>query len=101
MRQLEPPQVNYLAACRKSTQSHASSESLPILYHDRNLAAAGFENIVSYILKHVAVVRNPDANLSRQQQMDRTASVFHSTFSWPHLTLSTVLWHFSNSLLPR
>lgn len=53
------------------------TESLPILFDGGIATATGFEDVVSYLRNHPAVSEDLDANLSVQQQNDRTA---YSTF---------------------
>ncbi|KAF1933823.1 uncharacterized protein M421DRAFT_414878 [Didymella exigua CBS 183.55] len=49
------------------------TESLPILFDGGIATATGYEDIVSYLRNHPAVSNDLDANLSTQQQNDRTA----------------------------
>ncbi|KAJ4989871.1 hypothetical protein SVAN01_04708 [Stagonosporopsis vannaccii] len=53
------------------------AEELPILFDGGIATATGFEDIVSYLRNHPAVSKDLDADLSSQQQNDRTA---YSTF---------------------
>jgi hypothetical protein len=57
------------------------AESLPVLFDDGIATATGFEDIVSYLRNHPGVVDSFDANLTSQQQNDRSAfsTLFEST----------------------
>lgn len=65
------------------------SESLPILFDGGIATATGYEDIVSYLRNHPAVSNDLDANLSTQQQNDRTAySTFLRSTATPLIDLS-------------
>jgi hypothetical protein len=49
--------------------------SLPILFEDGVATANGFEDIVAYLRNHPAVQEDLDANITGQQQTDKTALV--------------------------
>ena len=65
------------------------AESLPILFDGGIATATGFEDIVSYLRNHPAVSEDLDADLSNQQQNDRTAySTFLRSTATPLIDLS-------------
>tara|TARA_R110002003_G_scaffold1184_10_gene22648 strand:+ start:8991 stop:9416 length:426 start_codon:yes stop_codon:yes gene_type:complete len=49
--------------------------SRPILFEDGVATANGFEDIVAYLRNHPAVQEDLDANITGQQQTDKTALV--------------------------
>lgn len=57
-----------------SISSHASIESLPILFDDGIATATGFEDIVAYLRNYPAITNDIDADLTSRQRTDRTAS---------------------------
>ncbi|KAF3045583.1 hypothetical protein E8E12_010210 [Didymella heteroderae] len=65
------------------------TESLPLLFDGGIATATGYEDIVSYLRNHPAVSNDLDANLSTQQQIDRTAySAFLRSAGTPLIDLS-------------
>ncbi|KAF2030300.1 hypothetical protein EK21DRAFT_65683 [Setomelanomma holmii] len=63
--------------------------SLPILFEDGIATASGFEDIVAYLRNHPAVIEDLDADLTSQQQTDKTAFVaFLQSTATPLIDLS-------------
>ncbi|KAJ8116105.1 hypothetical protein OPT61_g2394 [Boeremia exigua] len=65
------------------------TESLPILFDGGVATATGFEDIVSYLRNHPAVIEDLDADLSSQQQNDLIAySTFLRSMATPLIDLT-------------
>ncbi|KAH7402602.1 Eisosome component PIL1-domain-containing protein [Pyrenochaeta sp. MPI-SDFR-AT-0127] len=65
------------------------TESLPILFDDGIATATGFEDIVAYLRNYPAITDDIDANLTNQQQTDRTAFItFLQSTAIPLIDLS-------------